>query len=1389
MKKRIAILLSLAMVLSPMTPFARGPLAPITVFAADYTANNFDELVGILDNGVSAGDTIIINKYMRVAGNNVVLDFNGATVKGTSSFEQSNSHPGALYLFTIDPDHADEGTLGGGASNATIKNANITIEGSFVSGAINVTGGATVSIENVTIDGGKAGIMVGNGANNVTVDNVTARNNPWYGVGVFGTSTLAIGSGGLNTPFVVKVETAMIDSSDWAEDPDNPGVFIKAEEPEVHDDEGLIEEAEALLAATLPDGTPEFFDNGLRNAIDNLKKASDNNRENRRNTLKKLVDEPISRKDFLDLIAEAEEAMETVSDAAPIFEDALDAEITAAKILADGDKVTKNQVGKLETAIENFNTSAEGYTRLAEAIAKADAIVAAGTFTIPNNFNAALTNAKNAFNATNPTTNAAGLYASRAGTLEGRIETLLGVVDITKLGELIEALEAVVASATDYSNYDELDVVASLTSAKEVYENPIATKVAVEAQVAILENIIDKLEYDPAPIPPTDDELIDDAKALLAATLTDGTLKYFDNGLAKAIENLEKANDNNHENRRLTLQNLVDEVVSREELLEAIKAAEEAKKTLSNPVPIFKDVLEAEIAKVQVLADGDKATTKNIGNQIDKLDTAVDNFNNSFVPFASLTEAIRKAEAIVVAGAPTTTQAFTNALNNAKIASERTNATAGTIDTYASRAATLEERINGLLGDVNKDELKVLIDELNDIVPENYVSYSSSLVGSALVKAEAVYKNPVATSGAVEEQVIALNAIKGKLKLIDDLVEEAKALRDEKLTDYDDTPAYFNNGWRKLDEAIENYESKIKQAQALTTMEDALEDPSSLVSKAPLAASITEANEVKATVDTTGATERYVLELSTAIGNAETFIKNDKNVTEANRDREITKLKTAIDNLALSKEASERLEAAIDDAGKVETDKELATTSEFDKALRAAKNAMGAPDKTTIDKYKSLAQDLEDIILGLEGVPASDTKTIADAREAVAGDLYFNPSKAQLQAALTRYDEALNANQRANALQTVEARLLALVAKAPLEDAVASATTAINESIKESGAKFYSDKLWVANLNAIGVLSGTSNVSEAKRITEIKKLTDAIDNLEKADKLKAELIELLAEANKVVNPTQTLTRAISAAKPNDSINMTRMQKQYDDLDAALKAVVPPVEVDKAALTNIIAEADALKSADYTNFSTINTPLTSAKAIMAKANATQAEVNSAVSALRTAINNLKAVVPVVVDKAVLTNIIAEADALKSADYTNFSTISTPLTSAKAIMAKANAIQTEVNSAVSALRTAIDNLKKVGNNGGNAKLELVGALGTSKRLILTGDTEGMTIVIVKVSGAKETYTYSTATTVILPRGATCYVVNLSVDATKARIAAANGALFVSIFGAEIEDYATN
>ena len=141
---------------------------------------------------------------------------------------------------------------------------------------------------------------------------------------------------------------------------------------------------------------------------------------------------------------------------------------------------------------------------------------------------------------------------------------------------------------------------------------------------------------------------------------------------------------------------------------------------------------------------------------------------------------------------------------------------------------------------------------------------------------------------------------------------------------------------------------------------------------------------------------------------------------------------------------------------------------------------------------------------------------------------------------------------------------------------------------------------------------------------------------------------------------------------------------------------PPVPVDKGALDEAIAAAEAKKAEDYTaeSYAALTKALEAAKAVKNNADATQAEVDEAVKMLNAAVT---ALVPkeetVTADKTALEKAIAAAEAKNAKDYTteSYAALTKALDKAKTVKNNAAATQEEVDEAVKALNDAVKALK--------------------------------------------------------------------------------------------------
>ena len=140
-----------------------------------------------------------------------------------------------------------------------------------------------------------------------------------------------------------------------------------------------------------------------------------------------------------------------------------------------------------------------------------------------------------------------------------------------------------------------------------------------------------------------------------------------------------------------------------------------------------------------------------------------------------------------------------------------------------------------------------------------------------------------------------------------------------------------------------------------------------------------------------------------------------------------------------------------------------------------------------------------------------------------------------------------------------------------------------------------------------------------------------------------------------------------------------------------------ISVDKTALSNKITEVETflagIDKSKYNNVAALETALAHAKTVNENASATQTEVDNEVIALTTALNN---VYPVA-DKTALSSKITEAETFLSgidkSKYNNVAALETAIAHAKTVNENASATQTEVDNEVTALTSALGNVKPI------------------------------------------------------------------------------------------------
>lgn len=139
----------------------------------------------------------------------------------------------------------------------------------------------------------------------------------------------------------------------------------------------------------------------------------------------------------------------------------------------------------------------------------------------------------------------------------------------------------------------------------------------------------------------------------------------------------------------------------------------------------------------------------------------------------------------------------------------------------------------------------------------------------------------------------------------------------------------------------------------------------------------------------------------------------------------------------------------------------------------------------------------------------------------------------------------------------------------------------------------------------------------------------------------------------------------------------------------------------ADMESLISQAQGLNQADYTeeSWNKLQAALKAAVELKDNANATQSDIDAATTALQEAIDGLVKV-GVNTNTAAMDSLISQAQGLNQADYTeeSWNKLQAALKAAMELKSNANATQSDIDAAATALQEAIDGLVKVDNQDG-------------------------------------------------------------------------------------------
>ncbi|NBH14115.1 hypothetical protein D3Z36_07940 [Lachnospiraceae bacterium] len=374
-------------------------------------------------------------------------------------------------------------------------------------------------------------------------------------------------------------------------------------------------------------------------------------------------------------------------------------------------------------------------------------------------------------------------------------------------------------------------------------------------------------------------------------------------------------------------------------------------------------------------------------------------------------------------------------------------------------------------------------------------------------------------------------------------------------------------------------------------------------------------------------------------------------------------------------------------------------------------------------------------------------KAIADAKALLEQivtpeDGTVKVTKAQVRSAITALNTEL-------VPKTEGSELAGDAEKTQLQNAIKTA----EDKIKNANKEEYTEESWNALEKAIADAKALLEqiVTPEDGIVKVTKaqVQNAITELEKGLVLKtpedakptAEDWEALEEQMAIANTkneadyVEETWNVFATAKNNAQRLLDNREvvsgdgivtkKQVVDATTALKEAIAglqtkPGVADKTALQEQIARAERLDAKNFTteSWNAMQAKLQDAKAVNAKTDATQAEVDAAASALKEALDNLKpATGTPAVDKTALQAQITRAEKLVAKNFTteSWNAMQAKLKDAKAVNAKADATQAEVNKAANELKTALDNLKPATSTSTVDKAALQTAINQAKALL--------------------------------------------------------------------------
>ncbi|WP_339310286.1 S-layer homology domain-containing protein [Paenibacillus sp. FSL M7-0896] len=618
---------------------------------------------------------------------------------------------------------------------------------------------------------------------------------------------------------------------------------------------------------------------------------------------------------------------------------------------------------------------------------------------------------------------------------------------------------------------------------------------------------------------------------------------------------------------------------------------------------------------------------------------------------------------------------------------------------------------------VDKSKLQAEVDLSSTLDEEDYTPGSWTDYASKLTTAQAVLGSATATQAEVDTALADLTAAREALDL-KPVVDKSKLQAEVDLSSTLEEEDYTTGSWT-------DYASKLTTAQAVlgsatatqaevdTALAELTAAREALVLKPVVDKSKLQAEvDLSSTLDeedyTPGSWTDYVSKLTNAqavLGSATaTQAEVDTALAELTAAREALVLKPVVDKSKLQAEVD--LSSTLDEEdytpgswtdyvskltnAQAVLGSATATQAEVDTALAeltAAREALVL--KPVVDKSKLQAEvDLSSTLDEEDYTPGSWTDYASKLTTAQAVLTSSTATQAEVDAALAE----LTAAREALVLKPV----VPVVDKSKLQAEVDLSSTLHEEDYTPGSWTDYASKLTTAQ-----AVLASDTATQAEVDTSLAELTAAREALVlkpvvDKSKLQAE-VDLSSTLDKEDYTPGSWTGYASKLTTAQAVlgSATATQAEVDtalaELTAAREALVLKPVVDKSKLQAEVDLSSTLEEEDYTtgSWTSYESKLTTAQAVLGSPTATQAEVDTALTELTAAREALvlKPVVPVV-DKSKLQAEVDLSAILDKETYTpaSWTSYESMLTDAQAVLASATATQAEVDTALEALQGA-------------------------------------------------------------------------------------------------------